>query len=129
MFKKLRELIKDMEQAYTALNTENKLAKSLQKQNKDLLKTIDSYRNQYQQETDTTSQSTEIPVPSPAYSQVNRAYIYGCQAQVVSVQQPVKLQQERIPQHPKVYERRYTFWTSQQELESQLLRFVISYFE
>lgn len=46
MFKKLRELIKDMEQAYTALNTENKLSAKLQKQNKDLLKTIDSYRNQ-----------------------------------------------------------------------------------
>ena len=46
MFKKLRELIKEMEAAYVALNTENKLSTKLQKQNKDLLKTIDSYRKQ-----------------------------------------------------------------------------------
>lgn len=46
MFKKLRELIKEMEEAYIALDTENKLATKLQKQNKDLLKTIDSYRKQ-----------------------------------------------------------------------------------
>lgn len=46
MFKKLRELVKEMEAAYVALNTENKLADKLQKQNKDLLKTIDSYRKQ-----------------------------------------------------------------------------------
>lgn len=46
MFKKLRGLIKDMEAAYVALNTENKLSTKLQKQNKDLLKTIDSYRKQ-----------------------------------------------------------------------------------
>lgn len=46
MFKKLRELIKEMEAAYVALNTENKLSTKLQKQNKDLLKTVDSYRKQ-----------------------------------------------------------------------------------
>lgn len=46
MFKKLRELVKEMEAAYVALNTENKLSTKLQKQNKDLLKTIDSYRKQ-----------------------------------------------------------------------------------
>jgi ribosomal protein L7Ae-like RNA K-turn-binding protein len=46
MFKKLRGLIKEMEAAYVALNTENKLSTKLQKQNKDLLKTIDSYRKQ-----------------------------------------------------------------------------------
>ena len=46
MFKKLRELVKEMEAAYVALNTENRLSTKLQKQNKDLLKTIDSYRKQ-----------------------------------------------------------------------------------
>ena len=46
MFKKLRGLIKEMEEAYVALDTENKLSAKLQKQNKDLLKTIDSYRKQ-----------------------------------------------------------------------------------
>lgn len=46
MFKKLRELIKEMEAAYVALNTENKLSTKLQKQNKDLLKTVDSYMKQ-----------------------------------------------------------------------------------
>ncbi len=46
MFKKLRELVKDMEAAYIALHTENKLADKLQKQNKDLLKTVDAYKKQ-----------------------------------------------------------------------------------
>lgn len=46
MFKKLRELIKDMEAAYVALDTENRLAAKLQKQNKDLLKTVDAYKKQ-----------------------------------------------------------------------------------
>lgn len=46
MFKKLRELIKEMEEAYVALNTENKLSTKLQKQNNDLLKTVDTYRKQ-----------------------------------------------------------------------------------
>ena len=46
MFKKLRELIKEMEAAYVALDTENRLATKLQKQNKDLLKTIDAYKKQ-----------------------------------------------------------------------------------
>ena len=46
MFKKLRELIKEMEAAYVALDTENRLATKLQKQNKDLLKTVDAYKKQ-----------------------------------------------------------------------------------
>ena len=46
MFKKLRELIKEMEAAYVALDTANTAAAKLQKQNKDLLKTIDAYKKQ-----------------------------------------------------------------------------------
>lgn len=46
MFKKLRELVKDMQAAYIALDAENRLSTKLQKQNKDLLKTVDAYRKQ-----------------------------------------------------------------------------------
>ena len=42
MFKKLRELIKEMEEAYVALNTENELSTKLQKQNKELLSKIET---------------------------------------------------------------------------------------
>ena len=42
MFKKLRELIKEMEEAYVALNTENNLSAKLQKQNKELLSKIET---------------------------------------------------------------------------------------
>lgn len=46
MFKKFRELVKEMEAAYVALDAENKLSAKLQKQNKDLLKTVDTYKKQ-----------------------------------------------------------------------------------
>lgn len=46
MFKKLRELVKDMQAAYVALEAENRLATKLAKENKDLLKTVDAYKKQ-----------------------------------------------------------------------------------
>jgi len=46
MFKKIRNLIDSLNKARQELNTENKLSKSLQKQNKDLLKTIEAYKKQ-----------------------------------------------------------------------------------